>query len=161
MILALANPLRDTCLVTLCLASFPGEGPKAGRPEEVNMTVSESTEQVSSVVLDLTTPEISEALSEIEARLHVLRGLLDALGRVGELNAVVQSSPTTQRALERLQEAPFRYTPDQATAVLALPLRCLSSEEVKRLNQEMEQLSARRTSLREQLSEVLALHWFG
>jgi hypothetical protein len=36
-----------------------------------------------------------------------------------------------------------------------------TSDEVERLRQERDRLTNRRVSLREQVAEILALHWFG
>lgn len=125
------------------------------------MTAFHSIERVPSAVLDLTTPELSAELADVETRLHVLRGLVDALGRLDEVNQAVQSSATKDDALQALRKEPFRYSEEQATALLSLPMVCQSTEEVKRFRQEMDYLLARRASLREQLTEVLSLHWFG
>lgn len=110
---------------------------------------------------DLTTAQLSDELADLERRLHVLRAQLDALSRIDEVNQTVQFSINRDAALEALLHEPFHYSPDQAASVLDLPLSSQNVEEVQRLRQELERLSARRLTTRERVSEVLALHWFG
>lgn len=125
------------------------------------MTAFHSTQEKRSAVLDLTSAQFSDQLAEIEDRLHVLRGQLDALSRLDVLNQVVQFSLNAAAAAEALQHEPFYYSPQQAAAVLDMPMSCQSGEEVQRIRQDYERLSARRATMREQVTEVLALHWFG
>lgn len=112
-------------------------------------------------VLDLTTPALSSELAELEERLHVVHGLLDALARLHEVNKIVQFSSDRYSALVALQHEPFAYSRQQAEAVLDMPVSWQASDEAERLRAERDQLLARRASLREHVSEVLALHWFG
>ena len=125
------------------------------------MTASQSVDTPSSVLLDMKAPELSAELADVENKLGVVRALVDALGRVGELNRLIQSSSTVQGAREALSRPPFSYSDEQVTAVLAMPVSAQSISEVKQMRQDLQQLLARRASLREQLSGVTALHWFG
>jgi DNA gyrase/topoisomerase IV subunit A len=119
------------------------------------------TEQPAGVVLDLTTPRLSRELAELEERLHVLRGLLDALGRLPEVNQTIQFASDRSAALAALQHEPFGYSHRQAQAIIDMPMSWQSFDEADRLRQERDRLVARQASLRERVSEVLALHWFG
>jgi DNA gyrase/topoisomerase IV subunit A len=129
--------------------------------EEVTLTAFYSIQEKPSAVLDLTNAELPEELAQLESRLHVLRGQLDALSRVDDLNQVIQFSMTREAALEALRHAPFRYSEEQAAAILDMPMSSQSVEGAQLLRQEYERLTARRASSREQVTEVLALHWFG
>lgn len=120
-----------------------------------------STAEDSGAVLDLTTPQLSSELAEIERRLHVLRGLLDAHGRLAEVNEAVQFAHSRQAAMVALQLDPFSYSREQAEAVLDMPVSWQSADEGGRLRAEWDLVAARRAALREQVTEVLALHWFG
>jgi DNA gyrase/topoisomerase IV subunit A len=118
-------------------------------------------EEPAGAVLDLTTPGLSSELAEIEGRLHVLRGLLDALARLEEVNKTVQFARDRYTALGSLQQEPFNYSHQQALAILEMPMSWQTSDEPERLRQERDRLNTRRVSLRERVAEVLALHWFG
>ena len=113
------------------------------------------------VVLDLTSPPLPTDLAQVERRLHVLRGLLDALGRIDQVNQAIRCSLTRESALQGLAREPFLYSPEQAKAILSLPLSAQSGEEGKLLRQEYEKLSSRRARLREHVAEVTEFHWFG
>lgn len=112
-------------------------------------------------VVDLTTPSLSDELAKIDARLHVLDGLLDALGRGAQVNRTVQLSTDRYAALRALQAAPFSYTQPQAQAVLDMPVGWQCLDHVEALRIERHELASRRLSLRDHLTEVLSLHWFG
>ena len=119
------------------------------------------TEEQPDPVVDLTTAGLSNELAELEGRLHVLRGLLDALGRLDELNKAVQFARDKYSAAGVLEQEPFGYSRQQAEAILGMPVSWQTSDEVERLRQERDRLTNRRVSLREQVAEILALHWFG
>jgi len=125
------------------------------------VAVSRLAEEPAPTVLDLTSPVLSSELAELEDRLHVVNGLLDALGRVNEVHKVVQFSPARPQALIALQEEPFSYTKRQAEAVLDMPMSWQASEGAERLRSERDHLMSRRAGLREHVTEVLSLHWFG
>jgi DNA gyrase/topoisomerase IV subunit A len=117
-------------------------------------------------VLDLNNPVRASQLAELEERLHIVKGLLDALGRLDELNKVVQFSSDRFSALVALQHEPFTYSRQQAEAVLDMPVSWQTSDEAERLRAEHDKLLARRARLREhvtdeQVTEVSDLHWFG
>ncbi len=112
-------------------------------------------------VLDLTTPQLSSELAELDTRIHVVEGLIDAHSQLERVNKALQFARDRQTALIALQHEPFGYTRQQANAILDMPMSWQSLEERQRLTAEHDDLVARRASLRERVSEVLALHWFG
>jgi DNA gyrase/topoisomerase IV subunit A len=125
------------------------------------MTAFGLSDKPDGALLDLTTPELSSQLADLEERLHLVRGLLDALARMNEVNKVVQFSRNRNFALVALEHAPFGYSHAQAEAVLDMPVSWQASDEVERLRAEHDQLVDRRSNLHEHVTEVLALHWFG
>jgi topoisomerase-4 subunit A len=125
------------------------------------MTAFGLSDKPDGALLDLTTPELSGQLTALEQRLHVVRGLLDALARMSEVNKVVQFSRSRNSALVALEHDPFGYSRPQAEAVLDMPVSWQASDEIERLRAEHEHLVDRRANLHEEVTEALALHWFG
>ncbi len=120
-----------------------------------------SAKEPTGAVVDLTSPEYVIELTELEGRLQVLGGLLDATSRFHQVNEAIQFARDRESALEALQHQPFGYSHDQAEAILNMPMGWQSAGEVEQLREEQERLSSRRMSLREHATEVLAFHWFG
>jgi DNA gyrase/topoisomerase IV subunit A len=114
-----------------------------------------------SAVLDLSTPQLSNELAELDTRIHVVEGLIDAHSQLERVNSALQFARDRQTALVALQHEPFGYTRQQANAILDMPMSWQSPERRQRLMAERDELAARRAGLRERVSEVLALHWFG
>jgi len=112
-------------------------------------------------VLDLAAVGSSRELSEIDGRLHILEGLLDALGRIDDVNRAIQLTANRRAAVAALQQEPFGYTEPQAEAVLEMPMSWQCAEGSQRLKAEHDSLRARRAEVRERVSEFLSLHWFG
>jgi DNA gyrase/topoisomerase IV subunit A len=112
-------------------------------------------------LLDLSSPAISSELAELEERLHIVRGLLDALGRLHEVNEIVQFSRDRPSALLALQDVPFSYSRAQAEALLDMPVSWQASDQAERLRVERDELLARRGHLHEHATEEVTLHWFG
>jgi DNA gyrase/topoisomerase IV subunit A len=112
-------------------------------------------------VLDLTSPQLSSELAEIDERIQVLTGLIDAHGRLEEVNEVIRFCTDPRSALLALQQEPFGYSRCQAQAVLDMPMSWQAAEIGDALRQERAELASRRAGLREQVAEILALHWFG
>ena len=125
------------------------------------MTTFRATDEELDAVLDLTSPELSRELSELEGRLRVLNGSLDALSRLDEVNQVIQLSHDRASALVALQEEPFGYSSEEAEAILDMPMSWQSGEHAEDMRKERELLTARRASLRDHVAEELAHHWFG
>jgi DNA gyrase subunit A len=125
------------------------------------MTTFYPTDEALGAVLDLTSPGLSTELAQLEGRLQVLHGLLDALSRLGEVNQVIQFSQDRHSALFALQQEPFGYSNQEAEAILDMPMSWQTGEQADHMRQERDHLSERRASLRQHVAEVLALHWFG
>lgn len=119
-----------------------------------------SDERTSSVV-DLRNPALTREIANLERRIHVLQGLLDAASRLNELNQAVQLASDRQQALMTLGSEPFCYTSQQAQAILNRPVSWQSAAEIDKLRTERSRVTARRDALRDQASAELALHWFG
>ena len=112
-------------------------------------------------MLDLTSPDYVIELTELEGRLHVLRGLLDVSSRFPELNETIQYAHDRESALDALQHEPFDYSYQQAEAILSMPMGWQSAAEVDQLRDERDRLASRRLNLQENATEELAFHWFG
>jgi DNA gyrase/topoisomerase IV subunit A len=112
-------------------------------------------------MLDLSSPGYVIELTELEGRLHVLGGLLDASSRFHQVNEAIQYAEDRESALQALQKDPFGYSYQQAEAILSMPMGWQSTAEVEQLREERDRLTTRRFSLRENATEELAFHWFG
>jgi DNA gyrase/topoisomerase IV subunit A len=86
------------------------------------MTTFYPTDEALGAVLDLTSPGLASELTELEGRLQVLTGLLDALSRLGDINQVIQFSGDRNSALVELQQEPFGYSNREAEAILDMPM---------------------------------------
>lgn len=111
--------------------------------------------------LDLTTSSQSSELTEFEDRLGVVKALVDALARASDVHKVIEFSTDRAQAMTALQSEPFSYTRDQAEAVLDMPFHWQSADVVQRLRAERDELEVRCAELREHVTEVVTLHWFG
>ncbi|MGA3220890.1 MAG: hypothetical protein ABSE77_17740 [Acidimicrobiales bacterium] len=125
------------------------------------MTTFRFADDPGSAVLDLTTPGLSSELAELDSRLHVVRGLLDAVSRLNEVNQTIQLAGDRRDASFSLQQEPFWYSLKQAEAILDMPMSWQCLDQAERLGQERDCLAAQAARLREHIAEVLALHWFG
>jgi DNA gyrase/topoisomerase IV subunit A len=119
------------------------------------MTVAD---QPGAFVLDLTT---SRELAELEGRLHALEAQLDALGRLEQVNKVIQFSQNKQCAAVALQHEPFGYSAEQAKVVLAMPMSWQCADTADQLRAERKGLLARRASICQTPTEASSANWFG
>jgi DNA gyrase/topoisomerase IV subunit A len=120
-----------------------------------------ASDEPAGTILDLSSPGLVNEMTELDERLHVLNGLLDASSRFYEVNETIQCSKDKSAALAALEQDPFGYTHEQAEALLEMPMGWQSVAELEQLRQERDRLASRRASLREHVTEVLAFHWFG
>lgn len=111
--------------------------------------------------LTLRSPEYVTELTELESRLHILGGLLDASSRFDQVNQAIQFAHDRGAALQALEGQPFAYSARQAEAILDMPMSWQSAENVEHLREERDRLTSRRFRLRENATEALAFHWFG
>jgi len=125
------------------------------------MTTFYPTDEALGAVLDLTSPGLSSELAQLERRLQVLNGLLDALSRLGQINQLIQLSQDRNSALFALQQEPFGYSNQEAEAILDMPMSWQTGEQADHMREERDHLTERRAGLRQHVAEVLALHWFG
>ena len=125
------------------------------------MTTFRFPDDQGSAVLDLTAPGLSSELAQVDSRLHVLSGLLDAVSRLDEVNHTIQLAGDKGTATVCLRQEPFRYSLRQAEAILDMPMSWQCSDAADRLRQERDLLATRRARLRDHIAEVLTHHWFG
>ena len=78
-------------------------------------------------------------INKINDRLHIIAGLLIALARIDEVIKVIKESESTSKANDNLQKA-FLLSPIQAKAILDIRLARLAKLEVKKLEDEKEDL---------------------
>lgn len=90
-------------------------------------------------------------LDRAEARLHILKGLLKALGKIDEVIRIIRNSETTEAARENLMKK-LKLDEVQAQAILDMPLRRLAALERQKLEAESKELEARVKDLREILA---------
>jgi DNA gyrase/topoisomerase IV subunit A len=125
------------------------------------MTTFRFPDDQGSAVLDLTTAGLSSELGELESRLHVIRGRLDAVSRLNQVNQAIQLAADRRAATALLQQEPFGYSLKQAEAILEMPMSWQCLDQRERLSHERDCIAAQAARVREHIAEVLALHWFG
>lgn len=86
-------------------------------------------------------------LHEIEARIHILEGLLICLASIDEVVKIIKNSPTTQAARVALTQN-FLLDDVQAKAVLDLKLARLAHLEVEKIQKEKSELEKKRDEIR-------------
>ena len=86
-------------------------------------------------------------LHEIEARIHILEGLLICLASIDEVVKTIKNSPTTQAARVALTQN-FLLDDVQAKAVLDLKLARLAHLEVEKIQKEKSELEKKRDEIR-------------
>ncbi|WP_457678562.1 DNA gyrase subunit A [Thermovibrio sp.] len=92
-------------------------------------------------------------LSKIEARLHVLEGLLKALKEIDRVVEIVKGAPGPQEALEGLKEK-FKLTEKQGKAILDMKLQRLTGLERDKLKEEHQNLTEEAKYLRFLLEDI-------
>lgn len=96
--------------------------------------------------------EYTQELRETEQRLHILSGSLIALINLDRTIAILRDSPDGSQAKVRLQTE-LNLSPDQAEAILAMPLRRLTGLERQKLEAELAQLTQRQQELQKLLGD--------
>lgn len=96
--------------------------------------------------------EYTQELRETEERLHILSGSLIALINLERTIAILRDSPDGSQAKVRLQTE-LNLSPDQAEAILAMPLRRLTGLERQKLEAELAQLTQRQQELQKLLGD--------
>lgn len=82
-------------------------------------------------------------LAKAEARLHIVAGLLKAIGQMDAVIATVRATPTAQEARAALCAQPFELSEAQADALLSMQLRRLTALETEALEKERDELTER------------------
>jgi DNA gyrase subunit A len=90
-------------------------------------------------------------LEKAEERSHILQGLVIALANIDEVVAIIKKSKDKIEAQEKLIKT-FKLSERQATAILEMRLQRLTSLEVEKLKQELEEV----TKLIAELKAILA-----
>ena len=85
-------------------------------------------------------------LNKIESRIHIIDGLLICLASIDEVVQTIKSSNSTQEAAKALKTK-YLLDDDQAKAVLDMKLSRLAHLEVKKLENEREELKAEATRI--------------
>lgn len=78
-------------------------------------------------------------LNKALEREHIVKGLVIALANIDEVIKIIKTSADKQEAMQRLTES-FELTEKQANAILEMKLSRLTSLEVQKLKEELEQL---------------------
>lgn len=91
-------------------------------------------------------------LKKIEHRIHILDGLLICLARIDEVIAAIKNSDSTTQAAIALQKN-FLLDSEQAKAVLEIKLARLAHLEVKKLENEREELIQRAAEIQSILND--------
>ncbi len=78
-------------------------------------------------------------LAKTEEREHIVRGLVIALANIDEVIAIIKRSSDKNNAIEALIST-FELSEKQANAILEMKLQRLTSMEVNKLNEELEEL---------------------
>ena len=106
-------------------------------------------------------------LDKAQARAHIVEGLIIAVDNIDEVVAIIRASEDTASARTALMER-FELSEVQATEILNMPLRRLTSLETSKLREEYEELKAiivelesiladpakRRTIIADELTEI-------
>ncbi len=91
-------------------------------------------------------------LDKTENRLHILDGLLTALGNLDAIIDILRNAPDGTTAKQQFQQQ-FELSERQADAILAMPLRKLTGMERQGLETEYEEFTQRRDQLQRLLSD--------
>ena len=78
-------------------------------------------------------------LDKAEARLHIVEGLLIAIGDIDKVIKLIKASETTEEARDGLM-AKFKLSEKQASAILEMQLRRLTGLESEKLEKEKNEL---------------------
>eukprot|EP00903_Cladosiphon_okamuranus_P010462 g9898.t1 len=81
-------------------------------------------------------------LGKVQAREHIVQGMLRALGMIDAVIELVRASTDTSSARDGLMAEPYGLSHEQADAILALRLGRLTSMEERKLKEEAEDLKA-------------------
>ena len=92
---------------------------------------------------EVLTNRFQAELTDNEARMHILEGLIGVSSRIDEAIALIRASDSPSDALQNLINAGLVQTEEQARAVLAITLSRLTKLEANKLLNEKDELSKR------------------
>ncbi|MEG2453996.1 MAG: DNA gyrase subunit A, partial [Clostridia bacterium] len=92
-------------------------------------------------------------LEKAEEREHILKGLAIALADIDEVIQIIKTSVDNQDAMDKLMNR-FELSDKQATAILDMRLRRLSSLEVEKINDELQQKENEIVNYKEILGDI-------
>jgi DNA gyrase subunit A len=119
-----------------------------GKASPRNLSLGDMLQEFIHHRLNVITRRSKYELDRAEARLHILEGLLKALGKIDAVIDTIRKSENTETARANLMKR-FKLTEIQANAILDMPLRRLSSLEQKKLEDERNELTERVKKLKE------------
>jgi len=102
--------------------------------------------------VDVVTRRTRYDLRKAEERAHILEGLLIALANIDEVIAVIKASRDVAEARLKLQER-FLLTEAQSEAIVEMRLGRLTSLEVEKIQQELDELKVRIAYFKELLAD--------
>ena len=94
--------------------------------------------------------QFAHELDTKEGRLEIVMGLLKALDKIDAVIKAIRAAKSPKEALIALVDRPFKFTADQARAILEMKLRALT-------NLDAEELSKEKTELEQRLEELKVL----
>ncbi len=119
-----------------------------GKASPQNLTLADMLSEFIRHRLDVITRRARFELNRAEARLHIVEGLLKAISMIDEVIDIIRHSQNTETARTNLMKK-IGLSEIQATAILDMPLRRLTSLERKKLEEEQKELKARVKQLKE------------
>ena len=122
-----------------------------GKASPRNMTLLDLLREFIQHRLHVITRRSQYDLKRAQDRLHIIEGLLKALGKIDEVIRIIRASETTEAARDGLMKK-LKLSEIQAQAILDMPLRRLAALERKKLEEESSELQSRVKDL----SEILA-----
>ena len=91
--------------------------------------------------------KFSQELDLAEQRLEIVMGFLKAIDKIDAIIKTIRASSSKQQALVALVDRPFKFTRDQAEAILEMRLRQLTNLDTQALAQEEADLKLRAREL--------------
>jgi DNA gyrase subunit A len=120
-----------------------------GKPRQ--LSVPEILREFIEFRVEVVTRKAQFDLDKAEARLHIVEGLLIAIGDIDKVIKLIKNSETTEVAREALMQK-FKLTEIQATAILDMQLRRLTGLEQDKLEKEAKDLEKKIKSLNKLLA---------
>lgn len=120
-----------------------------GRPKQLSLI--EILKEFIEFRVEVITRKAQFDLDKAEARLHIVEGLLIAIGDIDKVIKLIKASANTEDAREGLMTK-FKLSEKQANAILEMQLRRLTGLEQDKLEKEMKDLEKRIKALQKLLA---------